>query len=146
MTTIVYRDGVMAADRLITSNGIRRGHSKKIFKAANGALIGVSGSAGLADRFVSWIGDGGREEERPRIPEGSDLFAIVAYPEGEVAVFSERLVPQVIEAPFAATGSGNEIALGAMAMGASAERAVAVAIEFDAYSGGTIDTVAFDAP
>jgi ATP-dependent protease HslVU (ClpYQ) peptidase subunit len=51
-------------------------------------------------------------------------------------------VRQVVEDPFMAWGSGRDFALGAMAMGATAREAVAVACRFNVYCGNGID--AFD--
>lgn len=142
MTTIVYRDGVMAADTLVTDAGsVRRGTARKIFRTANGALVGVAGASGLTSRFVQWIENGEPEAALPRMPDGQQMSALVAYSDGSVAVFNETLLRQKVVAPFEAVGSGNEIALGALAMGARAEEAVLVACQFDVWSAEPVDSL-----
>ena len=61
-----------------------------------------------------------------------------------MAAYNRDLLPAYFSEEYATQGSGNEIALGALAMGASAVDAVAVAIRFDAFSGGEIEAVSFE--
>ncbi|WP_336802468.1 hypothetical protein [Kaistia sp. MMO-174] len=135
MTTIAYRDGVLAADSLISSGNARAGQAQKIATCGS-TMGGTSGSIEACHRFVQWI-EAGAEGDCPELGDsdgilvrGSQTFYV-----GSKGV----LVP--FEAEFAAVGSGEKFALGAMAMGATAERAVEVARELDVHTGGQIVTL-----
>ncbi len=134
MTTIAIRNGVMAADTMISDANLVRGFTSKIFRTAGGHLLAVCGHASMSLPFAAWIERGAPDDDLPRFPEGADFAAIVAYADGRVAVFSEKFLPQFLTAEFHTMGSGGEVALGAMAMGASAEEAVRVACRFDPWS------------
>lgn len=68
-----------------------------------------------------------------------DYHAILVRPNGEVFVVKDCLgLTGPLTAPYFAVGSGDEYALGAMCMGASAIEAVGAAIRFDPHSGGSI--------
>jgi hypothetical protein len=138
MTTIAYRDGVMVATTGVWT-AIYRGQRNKIMRVGGsgtgaGALMATCGDSDMAFSFHKWLEDGENQNALPRIPEKSDFAAIVVYPNGSVVCFTERFLPQPIIAEFHAMGSGDQLALGAMAMGASAEEAVRVACKFDPWS------------
>lgn len=142
MTTVAYRDGVMAADTLVSSGDILRGETSKLWRMADGSLLGLCGQAGFGDVIVAWLHGGANYGERPVIPDDANMWGLWVRPDGTVYAMSSRLVLAPVEATFHAIGSGNELALGAMSMGASAEEAVEVAARFDLYTGGRIDKIA----
>lgn len=150
MTTIAYRDGIMAADSLLVKSALRAGSVQKIWQAFDG-IAGVSGSIVDAIAFRAWstsnspemacTGSLPRRDSEQSYPHGyyvSNAGIIFGW-DGASA-----LVP-VEEVPFVATGSGRELALGAMAAGASAEEAVRIAAQFDVYTGGRITTLSLPA-
>jgi len=136
MTTIAYRDGVMAADSHVGCNGVRSGTARKVFEHDGGAIAG-SGSFGEVLRFKDWIVAGADEDARPELKESNLIWfrrdgSFIEYdPAGSLS----------FEAPFYAIGSGREIAIGAMAAGATAEEAVRIASDWDSETGGEIVTV-----
>ncbi len=89
-------------------------------------------NAKVRDWFVN-----GREGERPV----GDIHMILVPPEGPALMVNDFGESEIC-APFYAIGSGYELAMGAMAMGASAEEAVRVAIQYDIHSGGEITVLA----
>ncbi len=137
MTTIAIRNGVMAATDA-TWTSIYRGSRHKIMRTRDGALIASCGESDMAIPFFRWFDNGAHQDRLPRTPEKSDFCAIVLHATGKVQVFTERFLPQDVSAPFYAIGSGEQFALGAMAIGASADKAVQVACEFDPWSRGPI--------
>lgn len=141
VTTIAYRDGVLAADSQVTAGDIYRGNARKVFAvntSVGRTLVAASGSRGAAEAFRTWIREGG---EKPEIHKDDTLLGIVVRPDGTVEVWNERLAKQPVVAPFVAAGSGNEIAMGAMGAGASAEEAVKIACRFCIYSSEPVHTV-----
>lgn len=135
MTTIAFRNGVMASDTMLSGDNLVRGKSEKILRTPSaGHLVALCGASTMVLPFAVWIELGEPQDALPRLPPDSEFAAFVAYADGRFAVFSQKFLPQFAQAEFHATGSGNEVALGAMAMGASAEEAVRVACQFDPWS------------
>lgn len=135
MTTIVYRDGVLAADTQITSgNNARCGSVIKIGATDDGHWWGFSGCTQHQEAFADWAC--GFRVDTPSKWDGAGV-GILVEPSGRVR---EWWGEGWIEAssPFHAWGSGERVARGAMAAGADAERAVAIAIEIDPETGGEI--------
>jgi hypothetical protein len=141
MTTVALRDGVIAAERLITNRDIVVGLQKKLFVATGpgGSYVHASvGECGHDDAVGKWIGDGMNPTEIPDI--GEHGHAVVVWC-GGLRTLTCGLMYEAGEAPFHAWGNGRVIALGAMAAGASAEEAVEIACRFDVYSRGPIDVI-----
>lgn len=144
MTTIAYRDGIMAADSLVTSNDVRRGAVAKIGRfgvGIAGGIVGYAGWSGLLDTVVSWLENGAPADARPTLHPDTSFSAIVVWPNGIVTILDKTFIRTDIDGEFFAEGSGNEFALGAMAMGAKARQAVEIAARFDIYTGGRISTL-----
>lgn len=142
MTTIAYRDGVMAADTASwDSNGVYFGRLRKLTRLDDGRVLGGCGSASMVLRVVNWL-NGGGDKPVPDDEKPADRFqAIIAAPSGLVVYVDPSLTEiECHPGEFTAIGSGREVALGAMAVGASAADAVRAATEFDQGSRPPIDT------
>lgn len=141
MTTIAYRDGVLAADRETCYGSVRGHQATKIGQRADGAMIAGCGVATVAATFKRWFLEG-EQGDRPSLGanDADDAVMIIIRPNGDVEKY-DRLGWQIIEGPFFSFGSGFELALGAMAMGASAERAVQIAAEFGVGDPNRIDVL-----
>lgn len=138
MTTIAYRDGVLAADGRVTMNGlIVTDECRKITRLSDGSLFALCGDDVLEPRIIKWLED--CEEGPP--PQGKDFTAILVEVDGSLHVFNGvgdfNLQPYP---DFAAFGSGLELAYGAMEVGATAEEAVVAAARRDSRTGGAIQT------
>jgi len=130
MTTIVYRSGVLAADRQATSGGIRN-KCTKLFRA-NGYAIGVSGGLAFGLAFVRWF-KGGRDSP---CPLDEDTYALVMDIEtGECEQWESPGIGIPIEQEYESIGTGASVAYGALTMGADARQAVKVASKWDVYTG-----------
>lgn len=137
MTTIAYRDGILAADRLFTAGDIRSGLGSKIGRDG-GYRWGMVGDRPGAISLFAWF-KGGKPTKQPEREAGGSL--IIIYDHGEGEVYSQGTSWPLAEAEFHAWGSGADIARGAMAMGASAEEAVQAAARFDVYTQGPFDVL-----
>lgn len=140
MTTLAYRDGVLAGDSLITSDGKRVGSMTKIARRSDGALCGVAGCASHIRAVLAWFLDGETPDDRPVIKDGDASFIIVRA-NGKVESHDERGFSDDT-APFHALGSGRDVAMGAMATGSTAIDAVKIAAKIDLCTGGPIRWVA----
>lgn len=139
MTTIAYRDGIIAADGLATRNGIiveRAG--EKLQRLPNGHVVGVTGEVHRRQLFVEWYLD--QSKERPDLSETS----VMVLTEKGLFEYEGKCGFSQIHDKFTAWGSGSPAAMAAMQMGASAYEAVRVASEVDIYTGGAITSMRYE--
>lgn len=146
MTTIAYRDGILAADSRVTygeDSGARIHTCKKLYrktvtqgKKSFDVIIATAGESSPGLLFVDWYGSG-----KP-IPDtflhlGGDFLCLVLTPSGlfEYDVYCRG---EPVSDDFYAIGSGAKAALGAMHCGKSAIEAVRIAARIDPYTGGRI--------
>lgn len=147
MTTIAYRDGIIAADSRVTygeDSGSARVHTcKKLFrkmitegKKKFDVIIATAGESSPGLVFVDWYGSG-----KP-VPDiflhmGGDFLCLVLTPQGlfEYDVYCRG---EEVSDGFYAIGSGAKAALGAMHCGKSAVEAVRIAARIDPFTGGRI--------
>lgn len=133
MTIVVYRDGVMAADTACWTGDIMVGHRRKIVRSPAGHLAGGAGESTLTERFRAWVCAGCPGD----LPDLSgDFNGLLVQPDGTCARVRQSVTP--LDAPYYAIGIGEDVAAGALAMGATAEQAVRVAIACHAYCGGDV--------
>lgn len=153
MTTIAYKDGIIAADSRATytteAGGSRKHLCTKLYrkrvtegKKTFDVIIATAGESSPALVFVDWYGTG-----KP-IPEvllhhGGDFTCLILTPKG---LFEADVMcrPDPIIEPFYAIGSGAKEALAAMHCGKTAVEAVRVAAVYDPYTGGRIVCDALD--
>ena len=149
MTTICYRDGIMAADtRAYSGHSTPIGLKRKIYKRADGALIGVSTNApGLSELVGEWFLDDKNRDLEPQLGHEQGIDAIEVDAHGNVFVYHDSMNPTgPLQAPFFAVGSGANYAIGALTLGATALEAVDVAIEHDVWSGGPVNALEHGRP
>lgn len=140
MTTIVYRDGLMACDTMVTSGGIYDGSTSKIWRVPQGVLA-IAGDLAMAHEIANLISleDGGAiREYRKTIDIEDNGFDAFLVTKETVWVYDSTFVPMPIDAPFYAEGSGRNLAIGAMAAGAKADEAVAIACQYDIRSSAPV--------
>ena len=137
MTTIAYRDGVLAADTGATCGSSRNGAVSKIVRRADGAMAGAGGSASYTHAFLKWFVSGDGQAPDAKEDNNSMDSAVVFMTDGTIEVYEPR-GSFTITAPYYAMGSGRPEALGAMFAGADAKRAVEAAMAHDAHTFGSI--------
>lgn len=135
MTTIAYRDGVMAADTLASSDGIPC-RCTKLFRLDDGRVVGFAGNVEASRLFLEWLRIGGN---KPSLTDADrkSFHALVMHPDGHVDEWETDRVGVTLEDPFYAIGSGRMAALAAMHMGANAVEAIEIARLCDINTGGT---------
>jgi ATP-dependent protease HslVU (ClpYQ) peptidase subunit len=145
MTTIACVDGVIAADTQINANYIS--YDSKIIEDEE-KIYCMVGEISYAVVLVQLLQEGLSLSECREALKGNDVdykegkFAVVVVDrnDADAVVIHPNLLFDTLSEPWA-VGSGGDFAMGAMYVGASAEEAVAVAIELDPMSGGEIETV-----
>lgn len=139
MTIIAIRDGIMAVDSMIGSDGLIEGEFIKFMPAPssmNGGFIAGAGSASSTQAFMEAITRGQKPEKLDGEVLHMDQF-------GKVSFYSEER-PITWKAPFYVSGSGREIALGAMAAGASAVEAAEFACKYSSTCAGPVHVLRCD--
>lgn len=140
MTTLVYRDGVLASDSGAEINGWRTPSAFQKVWQTKWCLLGVTGDYHVAMAHIPDL----LLQGQPMPDYVADLgesARIVAIFKDEAVVFEGKGRFNVSLAPYLAFGSGMPVALGALHAGATAEQAVAAAIAFDTSSCGAIQSV-----
>ncbi len=147
MTTIVYRDGYIAADTRAYSGGSQPiGQKQKINRVqlSDGSYISFGVSTphpGLSEEIRDWFASEMSADAEP-ILNGRAFDCIAVNSNGEVYFYNDSFSPTgPLIGDFFAVGSGAEYALGAMSMGADAIQAVQKAAEFDVWTGGAVQHV-----
>lgn len=144
MTTIAYKDGVIAADTSSWCGDVYDGTCKKLFHHED-HVTGLCGGFADGDAYLEWI-NAGCPEPRPTYVENPPEVALlrVYYDQRTIHIFEKGAhLPVVVdnEIGCAAIGHGREIALGAMYAGASAKEAVEIAAKLDAFTRGPVVSV-----
>lgn len=140
MTTIAYRDDVLAADTQVTCGMTVDGYAQKAFRKGP-VLYATTGASGPGEAFRNWI-EGGMKGEAPDMAEVKEEDAHgYIFPGGSRVVWRYNKVWASHSAEFFAYGSGGALAMGAMAAGASAEDAVRFASKYDTNTGGEITVI-----
>ena len=144
MTTIAYREGMLAAD---TATFIHDGatrmpdRTKKIFRLSDGSLIAGSGIKRQISDFANWF-ESHASGQRPDVPEATIIRVTKS---GTVTIYDGKTDERdVTDCPFYACGSGAMAALAAMEMGARADQAVEIAMKIDPWTGGEVQIERID--
>jgi len=138
LTTIAIKDGIIAYDSLLTSNGIVSQYDYNKKHIVNGVAFFFTGSLADYMRLVSlYFGDDESIKDvdcRAYVVDGGKLYLVGV--DDETGIHKSPLSEDNI----AAIGSGAHFALTAMDMGETSRRAVMWAAKRDIYTGGRIRT------
>lgn len=130
MSTVAYRDGIMASDSACVSAGIVQFHVTKMYELDCGSLCGICGDADH-EPLLRILQDG-EEGMIARVTIDRDALndvgvtgeALVVTPDGTVhyIMCGKKYCDHVLAVPmgpraYYAIGHGKELALGAMAAG-----------------------------
>lgn len=156
MTTIAFRDGVLAADSRETSgcedSGQLAATCVKMFRVGP-FVVALQGDTTPGIAWLNWFTGMYGIFKLKHVPaldqvqpdlvaqfleREADFTAVVLHPDGALFIYDEWGIPQRITAPYYAVGSGAKVAYGAMHNGATAEDAVAAACVHDPYTSGPI--------
>lgn len=141
MTTVVWKKpGVLACDKMATMDGNRYRGTQKLQVTKTHAYV-VVGCLGYGLKMIKWI-EGTREDDSPLLDHDETAVVAMNLKTGRCSVWEAPGVEIPVEDNLFATGSGGHIALGALAMGASAEEAVRAAAAWDDGTGFGVQVVA----
>lgn len=140
MSVVAWDGRTLAADKQATSSS-KIAVVTKIRRLTSGEVVAWTGSADCGLLMAKWYEDGADPEKWPDFQKDKDAWTrlIVASSTG-AKFYEQRLVAIPVEDKFMAWGAGQDFALGAMAMGADARRAVEVAIRYSDSCGCGVDS------
>ena len=146
MTTIAYKDGVIACDSRL-SNGSEYQEGVRKIGRTDRFLFGYAGRLGGMRPAFDWVLDIEHdiEDTGDLYKHADDLFIddsegtiLLADYAGSVWTMSGGVYMTEHPRGWESMGSGGTYACGAMMHGASAVEAIEVAVKLDVYSGGDI--------
>ena len=128
VTTIAYRDGILAVDSQV-SDGNRFDGTMKKWARGDGWIAAM---AGAANRFqvmetLCVTATGYPVFDKSMLSDSEELIVVTSLG----LFFCNSNGYFQMQAPFYVSGSGGSIAMGAMAHGATAEEAVQIACKYD---------------
>lgn len=161
MTTIAYKDGVMACDSDVTTTAMNyRGLSVDKIYCTKGGLVGIGGSCDetqLTEEFFSSIEDPvdikKQVKKLAKAAEKEDYSMLFVFRNSPNTiyfcdVFEGRITGHhsstLVDGGCVSIGSGAEFAMGAMAAGWSATGSIEIASMFDLRTGGDIQEFILD--
>ena len=147
MTTIVYKDGILATDSRLSMDGTLISDSNIKAVKSKKYLVAASGLAGLCDLFLEWGRNDFEDIYKPEVQthvEIGDFEGIAIDKKGNVTSYDLNWMPTIIgQVEMYVSGSGGDVARGAMMMGADVITAIECAIKVDMNSGGPIQVFEF---
>lgn len=137
MTTIAYKDGIIAYDGRVTAGRtIVYDDFDKLRERDGAFFLGTGATSEINELIGLFFGEeiiGECGAEMLVVQDGT--IALIGYYEGKLAK-----TPLMLERPYS-IGSGSDHALTALDMGASAYQAVEMAMKRDSCTGGKIRTL-----
>ncbi len=139
LTTIAYKDGVLAADTRMTYGDGSTVRVKKIFQLSDGSLFGVAGESPWVERMREWAISG--FPKKRRWSKEAEVEAMHIKTDGSIWLVHNDLNLDKVEEKYYAIGSGGAYAIGAMDCGKGAAAAVKIACRRDSSTSEPIDTL-----
>jgi hypothetical protein len=137
LTTIVWKDGLLATDSRVNQDTIPLKGSYKLIHTDTHAYA-LSGNLVEALTFVDWVEDSPPDAVKPPV-DGFSILKMNKVTGRAWCIEGGYDLP--IEDKFFCLGSGGEVARGALEVGATVQQAMRAAIRWDTASGGPIQYV-----
>lgn len=148
MTTVAFRDGVLAGDSRYSETTVGATRGPKLFRKKVGkrdVLLGIAGGDIFAAMlFIDWYGTTNDSLYKTITALDGDAFDILIWDGKKLFEANSCCRPCEIEEPYYAIGSGAVHAITAMDCGKSAAQAVQMAMKRDPATGGRIVTMTLD--
>lgn len=135
MTTVAWDGFELAADSMVSLGSIKY-TARKLFRLADGSILGASGKTTDISRLVKYLNG-----ETAVVPKISSVHAIHVTPDKTVYLYAGGIDTQPVLDRYVAVGTGGDIALGAMEAGKSAFLAVEIACRRDSSSGPPVESL-----
>jgi len=141
MTTIAYKDGIVAFDSRITRGDIVLDNNYNKLLTSKGLKLVCCGALPDCHIALSILSEGLAEEVENSSTGNLEFYGYLIDNSKVYSIyFRGGCVVKLPLKDVNASGSGMEFALGAMEAGASAKEAVKIACKYDIRSGGRVRT------
>lgn len=132
MTIVCFDGTTLAADRASVRGDLKQ-HCVKLFRTGQ-YLVGTVGHSGNSLTLLHWVRAGAYPDDYPFVPGEVDIsdYAELMLVDRQNRVYMATTATALLEqvsGKFAASGSGEQVAVGALAMGATARQAVQICIK-----------------
>jgi ATP-dependent protease HslVU (ClpYQ) peptidase subunit len=136
MTTLAYRNGILAADSQLTVGDVKMISTNKILILNNETILSAAGlDEDIAKASIFFTNpDFDRLIGTDKTPLIKREFEAFLFFRGLMYTMDKALIPCIMTCDFYALGSGWQLAYAAMAMGKSAIEAVRFAGKLDIYT------------
>jgi ATP-dependent protease HslVU (ClpYQ) peptidase subunit len=139
MTTIVYKNGILAADTQVTYQDNKCfGFTKKIQETKD-FVFGCAGTVATCYEFKKFLEGKEFNKDIFSKDEFRSDFIVINKNTKKISFYDHNLVEESITGDYFSIGSGCQYAYGALAMGASSKKAVLIASKFDYRTNDKID-------
>lgn len=140
MSTIAANRSEIVADSQVTSDsGVIVGRSAKKIKRlgpGDSDLVACMGREDNCIAFEKWYADGQNPDEKPDLDEY--FCALVLTAGRRLFKYFDCCTPVEVIEENVVIGAGDQLAMGAMAAGATPKEAVEIACRLNAYTGGPV--------
>ena len=141
MSVVVWDGRYLAADKQATCADMRI-VTTKIRRLKSGEIAAWTGDQERGLVLARWYEDGADCEKWPTFQRNKEDWArLIIVSSCRVCFFEMEPEAQLVEEQFMAWGSGRDFAMGALAKGATAEEAVAIANRFCITCGLGVDVM-----
>jgi len=141
MTCIAWDGDALAADKRASNHGLAFKVTK--IRWINRNLVGGSGDLSSLMAMFRWFENGADPDKLPECQKDKDRWTPLLVIDGwrNILRYEQDGFSYRVEEPFFAIGPGRDFAIGAMAMGADAVKAVEIASQFDTGCGNGVDVL-----
>ena len=137
MTTIVYKDGILAADTQLTTGDIKS-RIRKIHRLPSGQVAAAAGVISDWPLFFEWLAKAENKAKAiPKLSKGFEM--IVIEPDGKVGYYNSKCLYFEIDDPIYTNGSGWAFARAGLMCGLTPKKAVELASELDTGTNNLVD-------
>jgi hypothetical protein len=141
MSIVVFDSTTLVTDSMTVEANILKQHSKKLYTLDSSTCASFVGNYEHGLVLIAWFTLGEKESRWPDFQEDAETTLIIAQKtKKRLKCWFYDYTPtrQYIQTKFHAWGSGMPFAMGALAMGATAEQAAKIAIKYSPYCGGKV--------
>lgn len=133
--SVVAFDGItIAADRQCSAGDLIL-RTTKIRRLSSGDVLAWTGTLENGLTLADWYEKGADPKLWPTFQASDSWCRLILVSKGRAYSYEQLPVKQLVEDRFAAWGSGRDLAMGALAMGATAVEAVKVASRLSSSCG-----------
>ena len=143
MSVVVWDGTWLAADRQANTADLAV-TCQKLMRAENGNILAFTGTLECGLMLAQWYNEGANPDKWPEFQKTEEWTRLIVVDNEGASIYEKLPIAQKIHDTHASWGSGRDYALGAMAMGADAKRAVEIASEYNIDCGKGIDALRVD--